>query len=329
MDLGFKDAGFSPVWANDIDPAAVETYNKSLGHVAHAGDLAGFVDTLPSPGSIDLVIGGPPCQGFSVAGKMDPDDPRSRHVFNFLSVVKRLHPRAFAMENVKALAVNRRWRQLLTGLRAEAERVGYRTQVLLLNASHYGVPQARERMFLIGLLGGPQVDIHPEPVTPDSPPSVRDALDRLPRFGAPGNDTASTAKVTPAKKPVLRRSPFAGMLFNGQGRPMNLDRPAPTLPASMGGNRTPIVDQVQYELGGDSWVVSYHKHLWAGGEPYDEVPERLRRLTVEEAAELQTFPQGMHWSGSQSAQFRQIGNAVPPVLAYHVALAVRGVVGFN
>lgn len=328
LDLGFYLAGFDPVWANDIDPSAVETYNKLFpDHVAHAGDLAEWRSTLPARGETDLVIGGPPCQGFSVAGKMDPSDPRSRHVFNFLAIVRELRPRAFVMENVKALAVNRRWAQLLAALRSEAEVAGYATQLLLLNSSHFGVPQARERMFLIGILGR-AFEIEPTPTTRERPPTVREALDRLPPYGTPGNDRLCVARVTPAKKPVLRRSPFAGMLFNGQGRPLDLDRPAPTLPASMGGNRTPIIDQQQYKDGGESWVVGYHAHLMAGGEPFDEVPDRLRRITVEEAAEIQTFPQGMHWGGSQSAQYRQIGNAVPPALAYHVARALRDALRF-
>lgn len=113
------------------------------------------------------------------------------------------------------------------------------------------------------------------------------------------------------------------MLFNGQGRPLDLDRPAPTLPASMGGNRTPIIDQQQLIKGGESWVVDYHAHLMAGGTPHRSIPERLRRLSVEESTALQTFPKGMHWAGKQSSQYRQIGNAVPPLLAFHVAAALR------
>jgi len=328
MDLGFKQAGFQPIWANDIDPVAVETYNKAIGEpVARAGDLANWCDDLPAPGSVDLVIGGPPCQGFSVAGKMDPHDPRSRHVFSFMAAVHQLRPRAFVMENVRALAINRRWKTLLGELTGRASDAGYATRLLLLNSSCYAVPQARERMFLIGARTALGADLLPPTVTADRPPTVRDAFDRLPSFGAPGNNSASTARITAARKPVLRKSPYAGMLFNGQGRPMDLDKPAPTLPASMGGNRTPIVDQHQYDRGGDSWVVGYHSHLRSGGAPCDEVPHRLRRLTVEEAAEIQTFPQGMYWAGPRSGQFRQIGNAVPPVLAYRVATALRRALG--
>jgi DNA (cytosine-5)-methyltransferase 1 len=129
-----------------------------------------------------------------------------------------------------------------------------------------------------------------------------------------------------AKKPVLRLSPFAGMLFNGQGRPVDLNRPAPTLPATMGGNRTPIIDLDQLEHGATPWVVGYHKRLWAERKPpIPHLPPeaRMRRLTVEEAAAIQTFPSDMDWCGPQSARFRQVGNAVPPVLAWHIATAVR------
>src|SRR4051794_24847282 len=87
MDLGFARAGMTPVWANDIDPRAVETYNSLFGgHTAHVGDIRR--QELPGEGAAELVIGGPPCQGFSVAGKMDRKDPRSRHVWDFLGVVK-------------------------------------------------------------------------------------------------------------------------------------------------------------------------------------------------------------------------------------------------
>ena len=91
----------------------------------------------------------------------------------------------------------------------------------------------------------------------------------------------------------------------------------------MGGNRTPIVDQAQLDDGATPWILGYHARLSAGGAPVKAIPDRLRRLTVEEAAAIQTFPAGMHWAGKQSSQYRQIGNAVPPELAFHVGLAVR------
>jgi DNA (cytosine-5)-methyltransferase 1 len=334
MDLGFALAGFRPVWVNELDPYAAATneltfkrLRESRPHLdgdwaMHTGDVLDLPEEeLPVAGSADLVIGGPPCQGFSVAGKMNPDDHRSQHVFHFLDVVERVKPRAFVMENVKALYENRRWSLIRERLAERAGSLGYEAQFFLCNASHFGVPQARERMLLIGVRdGSPSA---PAATTADDPPTLRQALSQLPRIGEPGNDRLCRAKVTPAKSPVMRRSPFAGMMLNGAGRPMDLDAPAPTLPASMGGNKTPIIDQEQLDNDADPWIIGYHDRLWNGGKPLKRIPSRMRRITVQEAAAIQTFPLGMEWQGPQSAQYRQIGNAVPPRLALAAAEAVK------
>jgi DNA (cytosine-5)-methyltransferase 1 len=192
---------------------------------------------------------------------------------------------------------------------------------MVLNAAYYGVPQMRERMFLVGTKHGTM----PKPLSLMERITVRKALGALPAFGQPGNDSICKAKVTAAKVPVLRKSPYAGMLFNGQGRPVDLDAPALTLPASMGGNRTPIIDQLALENGREPWIAKYHAHLVENGEPVAVVPARLRRLTVEEAACLQGFPAGMVFCGSQCTKFRQIGNSVPPALGAAVAKELKKV----
>lgn len=323
LDLGFHAAGFSTIWANDIDPFALETYTNELRRKGspkpdiHCGDISS--KPLPPPGSAEVVIGGPPCQGFSVAGRMDPNDPRSRQVWEFFRVVEHVKPRAFVMENVKALATNTRWKGTIQALEAKGEALGYRTRLLILNAADYGVAQLRERMFLIGI----QDALMPTPKGKKQRKTVRQALRQLPAHGEPGNDAVCKAIVTAAKTPVLRKSPFAGMLFNGQGRPIDLDATAPTLPASMGGNRTPILDQECLEKGSEPWVISYHANLMSGGEITARVPKRLRRLTVQEAACLQGFPVGMSFAGSQCAKFRQIGNSVPPALSEAVARSLK------
>lgn len=339
LDTGFALAGFTPTWVSELDPFAMNSHRDALKRLAdsrphlqklayeeHVGDLLNIPeDQLPAEGSADLVIGGPPCQGFSVAGRMDPNDERSKHVFHFLDIVQRVRPKAFLLENVKALYSNRRWAAIRNALVERAEKMGYNTLLTLANASHFGVPQARERMFLIGVrsdIGTPEA---PLPTSQDAPPSVRHALAELPPYGEPGNDSKCAAKITLAKAPVLRKSPYAGMLFNGAGRPLNLDAPAATLPASMGGNKTPIIDQSLLANGvGRSWVVDYHHSLWIrkAAPASTTPPSHLRRLTVEEAAAIQTFPVGMKWHGPRSAQYKQIGNAVPPRLAYAAALAI-------
>ncbi|WP_322354115.1 DNA cytosine methyltransferase [Paratractidigestivibacter sp.] len=338
LDLGFIAAGFEPIFANDINADATATYKAAMEiiskrkglsctHEVVTGDIR-QVETLPAKGSADLVIGGPPCQGFSVAGKMDPNDPRSRHVFDFLGMVERVQPRAFVMENVKALAENKRWAGTIADIRKKAEEIGYKTNLKVLNSADYGVPQARERMFLVGFKGEDVVYEYPEPSV-STPVTVAEALHRLPPIGAPGNDEVCTAKITPAKTPILRQSPFAGMLFNGQGRPMDVNRPAPTLPATMGGNRTPIVDQNTLENSSEQWVVGYHASLMAGGAVTAFVPSNLRRISVQEAAAIQTFPSDMPWQGSQSSRYRQIGNAVPPKMAFAVAKSVAEALGIE
>jgi DNA (cytosine-5)-methyltransferase 1 len=240
MDIGFRLAGLEPVWANEIDAQAAATYRATLGGHMVEGDIDSVV--WPGRGSADVVIGGPPCQGFSVAGRMDPADPRSRHVNRFMDIVEHVAPQAFAMENVKALAVSRRWGSIRERLKERADELGYRTQLLVLNAADFRVPQRRERMFLIGMRGDePPASIPP---TCDEPVTVRQALAHLPVFGEPGNHSRCTAGITPAKRPVLRPSAFKGsLLFNGNGRVLELDSTAPTLPASMSGNGTPIIDQ--------------------------------------------------------------------------------------
>lgn len=322
LDLGFEQAGYEVVLANDLDPIAIRTHaNIGKARLAVAKDVTELQLSEVLPSGADVVVGGPPCQGFSVAGKMDPHDPRSRHVWTFLSLVSQIKPRAFVMENVKNLYVNERWRSLRDGLAVASQMLGYSTRFLLLNASHFGVSQNRERMFLIGVRG----DVHiPELSGPtsDTPPSVRDAISQLPSFGVSGNNTFCSAKISAAARPVLRKSPFAGMLFNGAGRPLDLERPSTTLPATMGGNRTPIIEQNVLEQRGESWIRWYHSHLLAGGSPLgfsDIVDANLRRLTVEEAAVLQGFPVGTRFEGGPSAQFRQIGNSVAPPVAHAVA----------
>ena len=326
-------AGMVPKYALDMDDEAAATYTKHFETIAgqyehlsglpHVCDVADIAERKPDLSSMraDVVIGGPPCQGFSVAGKQDRADPRSKQVWNFLDAVQRIAPQAFVMENVKSLASNTRWAGLLQNICCTASDIGYTVYVFVLNAVDYGVPQARERAFIIGMPRG--AAFRPPEKNSCGAVTVREALNRLPPWGAPGNDTLCSAKLTFMKQPILRRTPFNGHVFNGQGRPIRLDGAAPTLPASMGGNLTPIIDQDNLDSVDDCWVTRYHAHLMRGGAPYeDPPPERLRRITVEEAAVLQGFPVGMQWVGAKTSAYRQIGNAVPPALGEAVARSV-------
>ncbi len=329
MDIGFRAAGIDVIWANDFDRAACDTFEANeLGNIEH-GDINSFIPSLKKyKGEVDIVFGGPPCQGFSVAGKMDPNDERSQLVWSFFNVVDLLRPKAFVMENVKALGSNSRWGDFRAELISAFENIGYGVKLTILVASDFGVPQKRERMFLIGLREDrPLVRSLDKFLSAYKLPakSVRDTISHLGKPGSPGNDLVCNAVITLATNPILRKSPYAGMLFNGLGRPLNLERPSTTLPASMGGNKTHIIEQSLLENPhAESWVEEYHAHLMAGGKSYDQksAPEFLRRLTANEALLIQTFPENFILKASRSASYRLIGNAVPCNLAKAVASSV-------
>ena len=333
MDVGFKNAGFHVVAANEMDKHACDTFRANHpGTQLFEGDIDELGDQLSSFGDVDVVFGGPPCQGFSVAGKMDPDDPRSKLIFSFCSVVESVQPKSFVMENVKSLGTLAKFEEVRNALISRFQKAGYTVTIHVLNAKDFGVPQARERVFFIGVK-----DTY-SPIFSSSlqryqksAPTLREVLIPLGKPGSQHNDRICNAKVTLASKPVLRKSPYAGMLFNGQGRPLNPDGWASTLPASMGGNRTPIVDDNHLYDDESPWVEEYHQHLLAGGNPQGmhEAPSYLRRLTINEAALLQTFPASYIFCGPNSRVYSQIGNAVPCGLANVIAMSVMDTLSGN
>lgn len=327
LDLGFIKAGFEVVWANDFDKDACLSYTKNIGNHIRSGDINKYIDEIKLLTEIDLVIGGPPCQGFSVAGKMDPNDPRSKHVWTFTNIIEFLSPKAFVMENVKALGQLKKWEPLRIELIKKFKKLGYSVNYIVLNAADYDVPQARERVFFIGFKNNssiiPDLSKMLEPYKKKSI-TVREALKVLDKVGTGNNKSTCNAKITFAPNPILRKSPFAGMLFNGAGRPIKLDGYSATLPASMGGNRTPIIDNLELYEEQEAWISNYHRNLINGNPPLsnEKIPSRLRRLTVEEASVLQTFPISYEFQGSQSSKFKQIGNAVPCNLGHRIAQMV-------
>lgn len=328
MDVGFENAGVKVIFANEIVKDAADTYNANHapGVMVNA-DIYTVLDQLNGFQGADLVFGGPPCQGFSVAGKMDPDDERSKLIFTFLDVVERVKPRAFVMENVKALGHLEKWGPVRAKYLNRATSLGYYVIPFILNATEYGVSQKRERVFFIGFKDWfiqPRMEEYLEQ-SKCKAPTIRELLASLGRAGTEQNPDTCTARITFATAPVMRKSPYAGMYFNGQGRPIDVDGYANTLPASMGGNKTPFVDEDYLYGDADSdWVVDYHKGLMDGSiiPEFEEAPKRLRRITIKEAARIQTFPDDYVFCGNKGAVYTQIGNAVPCKLAEAVAKAV-------
>ena len=312
LSLGLEAAGFAPATAVEWCRDASATYTA---HHPAATVIQGDISTLDfkaQRGRFALVAGGPPCQPFSVGGKrLVADDPRNG-IPQFLRAVSELRPHAFLMENVAGLAVSTK-RPYFRSVLGQLERLGYVTSWRVLEAADYGVPQTRRRLFVVGAKGhrfsfpGPTHG----PAT-QRPHSLAGAV--VDPYRARGEPNA--AIVTYARRPSLRPGAYHGHLYNGGGRPIELCRPAPTLLASMGGNKTPWLDTLGV-------VPEYHAHLLAGGSPRRGTVPGARRITVEEAALLQGFPAGATFAGRRSSQYRQVGNAVPPALGEVIGRALR------
>jgi DNA (cytosine-5)-methyltransferase 1 len=302
LSIGLEQAGFTVVAGAEWDPDACQTFATAHPEAAvYEGDVnrTSFVHLRDE---VDVVAGGPPCQPFSSGGKRrGHEDPRDGWPA-FVRVLEEVRPAAFVAENVVGLAAGTRrpyFEELLGSLRES----GFNVSWAVVNAADVGVPQKRHRLFVIGLRDG-EFTLLPwqEGDRRGTHQPAGDVIGVDP-IGEP-----NPSVVTYAKLPDLRPSPYDGHIYNGGGRPIDLTRPAPTLLASMGGNKTPWVDTLGV-------VPFYHAHLSAGGAPRSGIVEGARRITAEEAALLQTFPGDMKFAGRRSSRYRQIGNAVPPLLA--------------
>ncbi|HVM66523.1 MAG TPA: DNA cytosine methyltransferase [Acidimicrobiales bacterium] len=308
LSTGLAQAGFEIVAGAEWDPDACATF--AAAH-PRADVLEGDVTAMAFTSwrdHVDVVVGGPPCQPWSTGGKrLGTNDPRDGWP-SFLRVIHEVRPVAFLAENVSGFALGPRQRRF-DALREELARLGYAVGARVENAADHGAPQKRQRLVIVGTRGQPFEFPRPR-LGPGSWRSAGAVIAAAPR-GEP-----NPSVVTYARRPDLRPNPYDGHVFNGGGRPIDLTRPAPTLLASMGGNKTPWVDTLGV-------VPGYHAHLLAGGRPRTGTVPGARRLTVEEAALLQTFPPGTRFCGTRSSRYRQVGNAVPPLLARVIGARLR------
>lgn len=287
LDLGFKMAGNDIVWANDIYKDAVNTYEENIGRHIVCGDIAN-IDTADIP-DCDIVIGGFPCQGFSVANtKRDVNDERNKLYLQLIRVIKAKRPNFFLAENVKGI-LNIGNGEVIKMIMKEFSSLGYKVQKKLLNAADYGVPQTRERVIITGVRDDLDFTYtYPEPTNDKNGGifipkwvTIKEAFKDIPNPDEPNNlsnHVYSKYKVT--------ISNYIGH------RLIDPDKPAPTV--------TGRGD----EKGGV--VVLHH-------------PNNKRRMTCRELATIQSFPLDYHFCGSMSSVYRQIANAVPPLLGYAVA----------
>ncbi len=310
LSIGLEQAGFDIVAGAEWDPDACETFAKAHPTAEVVEGDVNAVDFRRWRTDVDILVGGPPCQPWSTGGKrLGTDDPRDGWPA-FLRALREIKPRAFIAENVAGFASGggrRHYEALVEDLTA----LRFHVNAHVLNAADYGVPQKRQRLLIVGIRG---TDFEfPEPTFARNAKKPWRPAGRM--IGVEPVGTPNPAIVTYARSPDLRPNPYDGQVYNGGGRPIDLTRPAPTLLASMGGNKTPWIDT-------EGVVPEYHAHLVAGGAPRSGRVPGARRITVEEAALLQTFPPGMHFAGRRSSCYRQIGNAVPPLLAREIGSAL-------
>ncbi|MDD6826985.1 MAG: DNA cytosine methyltransferase [Oscillospiraceae bacterium] len=329
MDIGFEKAGVKVVLANELDKRAAETYSTNHPNVnIIVDDINNISDELEKCKGVDLVFGGPPCQGFSVIGKMDPEDIRSQLIWSFLNAVDIIKPKAFVMENVKALAHIKKWKPVKDEFIEKAKEIGYGCVPFIVNAAEHGTPQKRERVFFIGIRDNYDFEDTMRLLLDKQKrkaPVIRELFKDLGPAGSPQNPKTCNAKITYAERPVMRKIPYDCLMFNGIGRPIDPDGYSRTITASQGGNMTLIVDdEYLHDPTANNWIQEYFDKLVSGEikPSFAEAPSRLRRLTINETRRIQTFPDDYVFCGAKTSVYKQIGNAVPCEMAKSVASAV-------
>lgn len=348
LSLGLHDAGWTIALAADNEAKALQTHRYNfpgLTRVCNLGDpdQRGVLIKLLEGVEIDLVAGGPPCQPFSraglskirslvAAGHRDEDDPRRELWRAFLDVVLVLRPRAVLMENVPDMALGDDFSVIRTMIDT-LENAEYYTDLILIDAWYYGVPQHRKRLILLARL---DAEYFPWPARHPYEPTLRDAISDLPDLGR-----TTGARVLPySSKPGI--STFAEEMRHGMEgefvwdhitRPVRDDdreifqmMDSSTLYANLPSEKrrysAETFDDKYKKLDWNSRSRSITAHIAKDGYWYIH-PSELRTLTVREAARIQTFPDRFRFAGTRSDAFRQIGNAVPPLLGRAAASTLK------
>lgn len=313
LSAGLHQAGFSVDLAVEADEAAVAAYRRINKDAEVWRELVRPAKLRRLRGSVELLAAGPPCQPFSTAGKqLGCRDPRDGFPA-LMESIDAVKPSNVLIENVVGLATGQR-REYLSSVILELQARGYIVASRILDAADFGVRQHRRRLFIVAT----QDRLFEFPAATHGPDTDRSWLSCGPilRRKRAAIDTENVSAVVFAKRPHLRASPFSGLLFNGSGRPLCHDRPAPTILASAGGNKTHFIDQFNE-------VPGYHRHLVEGGRPRRGKLAGAERLSPGQCAALQTLPQSA-FRGAPSTRYRLIGNAVPPKLAQAVGERLMG-----
>jgi DNA (cytosine-5)-methyltransferase 1 len=280
LSLGFEAAGFKTI-GFEMDLSASETYRKNLKGDCHAIKL----DLSFEYPKAQILIGGPPCQPFSVGGHQKGIKDSRDGFPIFIDAVKKLQPKVFMFENVRGLLYTNKWYFDL--ILAELRELGYVIDFKLLNAVNYGVPQNRERLFVFGHRAKFNF-----PKPNEKKVTVGEAIGDL-MYTTPPDSKFFTASMDT----YVAKYEKASACINP--RDLYADKPARTLTCRNLAGATGDMQRVKLKDG------------------------RRRRLLHKEAARLQSFPDWFEFVGNETQRFNQIGNAVPPLLAYKMALSLK------
>lgn len=349
MSLGFEEAGFDVVAGVEIDPvhANVHTFNfpNCTVYRTDITELTGEA-LIKAHGHIDVVIGGPPCQGFSLIGKRDSGDERNQLVMEYMRIVSEVKPLYFVMENVSGLTVGY-GKDYLEKAIQYIEKHGYSVvkPYKVLNAEDYGVPQSRKRLFLLGY----RSDLTPPtyPVIHEKKITVEEAISDLPDIDTfdclIDSDTVSFS--------VVPQSDYARRLHNPLEDQSNYSIPrvwdASLLTGSLRTNHTAESKQRFHDTPwGQTEKTSRFRKLDPNGQcntlragtdksrgaytsPRPIHPYYDRCISVREAQRLHSFPDWFRMHITKWHGFREVGNAVPPYLAKAVAEQIIKAMGYK
>lgn len=285
LDMGFERIGFKIIWANDIDEDACATHRLWSDAEVVQGDISKIdVSIIPSA---DILLGGWPCQGFSLAGPRQLDDSRNTLYKYYVKYLEEKKPLAFVGENVKGMLTLGNG-EIFKAIISDMDKKGYTLFYKLLNAKDYSVPQNRERVIIVGFRNDLGITEFTFPEKHDKIVTLREALADLPE---------------PSPEDICD-APYSSR-FMSRNRKRNWDEVSYTIPA--------MAKQVPLHPSSPD-MVKLGKDLWKFGE--DGV---TRRFSWQEAAAIQTFPRDMQFVGDLTSKYKQIGNAVPVKLAEAVA----------
>ena len=353
LDWGFSTHGFKTVWANEFEKDAAKSFHSLIGTRPVVDDINRLIKDVPKA---DIIIGGPPCQSFSLVGKRLEDDPRSKLVFSFFEIVKRNKSMCFVLENVPGMTASKIDGKRLTEHLAEMfSDIGYDTTIEKIVATDYMVPQKRVRVFLIGWRGRvgpwerPQQKTIAKLLNANGRMTVvtaRQALGDLPNPDGRNGDGIVKYSSEPSNSfaEFVRRKTNGSVSLHQMPTMSGLDREfVKYIPP--GGNYMDIPDRISTtrilkfkENGGrtttygrlhpdhPAYTINTYFNRPNVGTNYHYSQDRL--ITVREALRLQSFPD--HFTPEYSNQrslHMQVGNAVPPLLSYAIASSIKKMLG--